>query len=203
MSLDSLKKEIPFKWRIKSYSKDGKKGQCLAYIDARDVMDVLDDNNLQWSDSYRVLCLNSHAVECTLTVDGVTKVDVGYPNSDMSKEPLKDAYSDSLKRAAVKFGIGRFLYDMDAVWVDINNKQPVDKQGKRIWDLTKYINDLKGGSSVREVVNKEVLSQEKLEEMIKYIQEGHGDLVKKKMSAYEIPRLMAERLEYEFNNVKK
>ena len=41
------------------------------------------------------------------------KADVGYPNdadNDPEDEPLKAAYSDAFKRAAVQFGIGRWLY---------------------------------------------------------------------------------------------
>jgi len=38
---------------------------------------------------------------------------------------LKAAFSDALKRAAVKFGIGRYLYRLPAQWVDYD---PVKKQ---------------------------------------------------------------------------
>lgn len=46
-------------------------------------------------------------IRCNLTVLGVTKSDVGVPSF---AEQLKGAYSDSLKRAAVKFGIGEYFY---------------------------------------------------------------------------------------------
>lgn len=54
-------------------------------------------------------------IRCNLTVLGVTKSDVGVPSF---AEQLKGAYSDSLKRAAVKFGIGEYFYrlgTLDAV----------------------------------------------------------------------------------------
>lgn len=54
-------------------------------------------------------------IRCDLTVLGVTKSDVGVPSF---AEQLKGAYSDSLKRAAVKFGIGEYFYrlgTLDAV----------------------------------------------------------------------------------------
>lgn len=47
---EKLKKEIPYQWKIQSVPRDWKdnqnstkKGTCVAYIDARDVMDVLDE----------------------------------------------------------------------------------------------------------------------------------------------------------------
>jgi len=91
-------------------------GRQVAYIDARQVMDRLDSvaGWINWSDSYQVIDGPSNAVQCTLTItfmgdDSVTHSDVGYP-VNAKDEPLKAAYSDALKRAAVKFGIGRHLY---------------------------------------------------------------------------------------------
>jgi hypothetical protein len=51
------------------------------------------------------------AVECSLTVLGVTKADVGQALEE--EEGFKSAYSDAFKRAAVHFGIGRYLYNKD------------------------------------------------------------------------------------------
>lgn len=44
----------------------------------------------------------------------------GAEDSDI--EPVKGGLSDSMKRAAVHWGIGRVLYNMDSVWVDIEKK---------------------------------------------------------------------------------
>ena len=87
---------------------------CAAHIDARDVMNRLDEvvGFDGWSDSYQVLN-NGKNVECTLTVMGISKTDVGQIHDGGFADPLKSAYSDALKRAAVKFGIGRHLYDME------------------------------------------------------------------------------------------
>ena len=41
MELSELKKEIPFKWRVQSANQWG--ASCVAYIDARDVQDLLDE----------------------------------------------------------------------------------------------------------------------------------------------------------------
>jgi hypothetical protein len=49
----------------------------------------------------------------------VTKVDVGGPSEQPDGgDRLKAAFSDALKRAAVKFGIGRYLYRLPSQWVD-------------------------------------------------------------------------------------
>lgn len=98
----------------------GMGGRTLSYIDAREVMDRLDEviGPNRWCDSYRQLEGPGFPVQCTLTLfapegDVSTfRTDVGYCNNPQSPEPeaLKSAYSDAFKRAAVKFGIGRFLY---------------------------------------------------------------------------------------------
>jgi hypothetical protein len=84
----------------------------VQYITARMVMDRLDDvvSPTGWTDSYVVL--SDGSVECSLSVtfDGsewLTRCDVGTADGS---EPMKAAYSDALKRAAVKFGVGRYLY---------------------------------------------------------------------------------------------
>lgn len=84
----------------------------VQYITARMVMDRLDDvvSPIGWTDSYIVL--SDGSVECSLSItfDGsewLTRCDVGTAEGT---EPMKSAYSDALKRAAVKFGVGRYLY---------------------------------------------------------------------------------------------
>ena len=49
----------------------------------------------------------------------ITKWD-GAEDSDI--EPIKGGLSDSMKRAAVQWGIGRILYNMDAVLVDVEQR---------------------------------------------------------------------------------
>lgn len=107
----------------KPQSAKGNRALAVAYIDARDVMDRLDAvvGVGCWQDEYEVL--NDGSVVCRLLVkvgdEWVTKTDVG----GMSEQPdagdrLKAAFSDALKRAAVKFGVGRYLYSLPAVWCD-------------------------------------------------------------------------------------
>ena len=90
---------------------------CTAHIDARDVMNRLDGvvGVENWQDEYTVV--GPKNVECQLTVLGVTKCDVGEIGEGSFADPLKSAYSDALKRAAIKFGIGRHLYAMEMQWL--------------------------------------------------------------------------------------
>lgn len=106
-------------WRVGSTTKDKTKGLALAYIDARDVMQRLDDvmGPANWSDSYRD---DNGTTMCALSlrIDGewITKED-GSGDTDVEAE--KGAVSKALVRAAVKWGIGRYLYDLDSPWVAI------------------------------------------------------------------------------------
>lgn len=107
-------------WRVGSTTQDKSKGMALAYIDARDVMKRLDEvcgpanwqRRYPWSDGKRLYC------EIGVKLDGewVWKGD-GAGDSDMEAE--KGAFSDAFKRAAVSWGIGRYLYDLDSPWVKI------------------------------------------------------------------------------------
>ena len=109
------------KWRVGRVSKDGDRGTALAYIDARDVMDRLDlvvgVNN--WKDSIHDL---GNAALCTIEIwddeanHWVSKTD-GADESNI--EATKGKYSDAFKRAAVKFGIGRYLYTLESPWVEL------------------------------------------------------------------------------------
>jgi hypothetical protein len=59
----------------------------------------------------------------------------------MYEQAGKSAASDAFKRAAVQWGVGRFLYDLDMVTIKCDQYgNPVDDRGERIWDLTKHIN---------------------------------------------------------------
>lgn len=145
---DKLKAKIPYQWKIQSKSKDKRNGSFVAYIDARDVMDILDDTVgiSGWQDEYTTLYDGAgtlKGVVCKLSLkDGdawIHKQDIGTP-SDYESE--KGAYSDAFKRAAVKWGIGRFLYNLEILWFPLNDYgEPLDKKGARIKDISKYLED--------------------------------------------------------------
>jgi len=108
-------------WRVGATSGDKKTGIALAYIDARDVMQRLDEVlGLDWQ------CKYSHA-------NGKTICDIGIKvgnewiwraggAGDTDVEAEKGAISDAFKRAAVLFGVGRYLYSLPNKWVQIKQQ---------------------------------------------------------------------------------
>jgi hypothetical protein len=101
----------------------GNRALALPYVDARVIMDRLDAvlGAANWSDDYQFL--EGGSVLCRLSIrlgdEWVCKADVG----GQSEQPddgdrHKAAVSDALKRAAVKFGIGRYLYRLPQQWTD-------------------------------------------------------------------------------------
>jgi hypothetical protein len=90
----------------------GRGSMTFSYVDARAVMQRLDDvlTPAGWEFTSSVLP-GTDIVHGRLTVAGFVREDYGYPNSDKDEEPIKAASSDALKRCAVMFGVGRHLYD--------------------------------------------------------------------------------------------
>jgi hypothetical protein len=102
-------------WRIGQCGKtdDGKIWiKALAYFDARDGMDRLDEvaGHGNWQDEYRKV---GDAVICRL---GIKVGDAWVWKEDASDETdieaVKGGMSGAFKRACVKWGIGRYLYDL-------------------------------------------------------------------------------------------
>ena len=156
--LDKLKKEIPYKWR------EGPGGRQLAYIDARDVMDLLDEvvGVENWQCEYRDI---DGKVYCGIGIwvddKWVWKWDMGV-KSDFEAD--KGEASDAFKRAGVKWGIGRFLYNLEDPKF---NKKDTERKGKLPKDadinledfLDEPVRDTKGHvycSSCGKVVSKAV-----------------------------------------------
>lgn len=114
-------------WRLGTMKQDKTKGMALAYIDARTVQDRLDDVcGPLWqcehvvSGDKRVTCRIGIKIgdEWVWRSDGAGETDV---------EGEKGSYSDSFKRAAVKWRIGRYLYDLASPWVEV---EPMGKSYK-------------------------------------------------------------------------
>jgi hypothetical protein len=121
-------------WRVGSTTKDKKRGLALAYLDARDVMERLDEvcgpENWQ-SDCYdagdgRLACklgirINGEWVWKCAGAGGRDASDKGLSENDVSKA----SFSDALKRAAVLWGIGRYLYDLQTPWVNLDEYKKI------------------------------------------------------------------------------
>jgi hypothetical protein len=166
--LPLLKKPIPHSWRVQSYSKNKPVATVMAYIDQRDLMDVLDAYcEYGWQKKYEEVAGN---LFCSIGInmpDGTTQW-----RSDCGVESNQDAEkgraSDAAKRAGVNWGVGRFLYDMKIQYVTTNAKKDagnyphcIDEQGKQIWDLTEYINNKNPNAPKAPVQIKEPTTEEK------------------------------------------
>lgn len=106
------------------------KALAIAYVDVRLIEDRLDEvlGPEKWQDDYDILPDGSVTCKLRVCLGGqwVTKMDVGSPSEQPDGgDRLKAAFSDALKRAAVKFGIGRYLYRLPAQWVEYD---PTKKQ---------------------------------------------------------------------------
>ncbi len=117
------------KWKPQMVT--GNRALVIAYLDARAIQDRLDEvvGVAGWQDDYQ--CLPDGSVVCCLRVkfgeEWITKHDVGGQSEQPDEgDRRKAAFSDALKRAAVKFGIGRYLYRLKPQWLDY------DPQKKRL-----------------------------------------------------------------------
>jgi len=111
IDFSQLKKKIIYKWRVQSskqYSTD-----LVAYIDARDVEDLFDEvcGPENWCCDFKTA---GTQMICSIGIfikgKWVYKSDGG---SASNIEAEKGLLSDSFKRAAVKWGVGRFLYRLE------------------------------------------------------------------------------------------
>ena len=120
MILDNLKKEISFKWRVQSSNQWG--ASCVAYIDARQVQDLLDEvcGAENWQCKYSE---HKGNLFCSIGIfkqdNWVWKSDCG---TESNVEKQKGEASDAFKRAAVMWGVGRFLYSKKIVKLPVKEK---------------------------------------------------------------------------------
>jgi len=164
MNLQDLKKEMPFKWRVQSTNEYG--SNCVAYIDARDVQDILDDvcGAENWQVKYSEHKGNLFAsigIDCNKDDGWVWKSDCG---TESQVEKQKGEASDAFKRAAVMWGVGRFLYSLGIIKIKevikVGNKlYPADK-GQRIWNINEYCNKIHNSKNVK---RKEALTIDKFD----------------------------------------
>ena len=125
------------KWRVGK--KEGNLGQALPYIDSRDVQERLD--TVVGPDSWEAYIKPSSlgvvaAIRINCRGVWVTKEDGAHidhfrdsSGSSSAKElAVKGAFSDAIKRAAVLWGIGRYLYAYKAPMVPITENDEFVEQ---------------------------------------------------------------------------
>ena len=129
-------------WRIGSTTQDGTKAMALAYLNARDVMDRLDSvvGPGNWQSEY--VNAGNGATCCRIGIrigdDWIWKAD-GAGQTDVEGD--KGQFSDALKRAAVSWGIGRYLYDLDSPWVEVEGSGKGKKIAKDAYAKLNEVHD--------------------------------------------------------------
>ena len=115
-------------WKPGATTRDKSKGLAMAYLSSRAVQQRFDDvcGPADWRNEFRegpgggVLCGISVRIErADGTSEWVTKWD-GSENSQV--EAVKGGLSGSMKRAAVQWGVGRYLYDIPSPWVRLDDR---------------------------------------------------------------------------------
>jgi hypothetical protein len=123
--LKALQKPFPasdIEWRVDHASKTptGAKVLVLAYVTNRAIMERLDEvfGIAGWKNEYRewrdkgVMCI----VSCKINDEWIAKAD----GADATNiEATKGGFSASMKRTAVQWGIGRYLYNLEQTWIPI------------------------------------------------------------------------------------
>jgi hypothetical protein len=157
---------MPFKpdeveFTVKATSRDRRKALMVAHLTARSVMDRLDEMVGEgllesWTSTFEVVERGTVKVR---TRDGeredpfyavVARIHLELPGGKVlvkedvgEGDTLKGAFSDALKRAAVHLGIGRYLYRLGEMWVDLPegkdypSEEELRKLRAKLRDLTK------------------------------------------------------------------
>ncbi|MFL6227849.1 MAG: Rad52/Rad22 family DNA repair protein [Pyrinomonadaceae bacterium] len=114
----------------------------VEYVEWHTVADILDRVFPTWSHSVRgiVQIGDMVAVTCAITIGDVTREGVGTGTAD-NETGIKKAEHDALKRAAIKFGIARELYQRESEVIETQGAGPQPGDFPRD-PLAKSMNDL-------------------------------------------------------------
>jgi|TARA_R110000824_G_scaffold36301_2_gene113000 hypothetical protein len=132
---------VDIEWRVQREVKNGAAAMVLAYVTNRAIQQRLDDvfGVFGWQNRFKPGA--SGGLICELSVrnpdngEWVIKED-GASNTDI--ESVKGGMSSAMKRTAVQLGIGRYLYNLEATFVDLKQRgQNYHKSktgGAKYWD---------------------------------------------------------------------
>jgi hypothetical protein len=106
-------------WRPQGKTSPGARVQAIAYLSSAAIRDRLDATVGAggWSFAWEPLVVDGgelRVAKGALTVHGVTNEDVG---TSSNFEASKGAVTDSLKRTASLWGIGRYLRSLPVIWI--------------------------------------------------------------------------------------
>lgn len=121
-------------WRAQGKAGADGKTQVLPYIDARAVQDRLDAvvGIAGWSFTLEPLVMDKGELMVArgrLAIWGISKDDIGTASNF---EASKGTASDALKRAAVQWGVGRYLYALPVIRMALEKGFISDAQRKQL-----------------------------------------------------------------------
>lgn len=136
------KKSVVYKTKDKNAKPT--KGIALCYVNARDVEDRLDEivGAVNWSTRYEY---NGGTCLCYITIDGVTKAN---GSGDTAVEAEKGAISKAFVRAGSSWGVGRYLYNAENIWVDLDDYGKI--KSSEFSKLDKMLDRISKGEVVNE-----------------------------------------------------
>lgn len=218
MDLQKLKTDIPYQWRVQSIKYN--KAVCVAYIDSRQVQDLLDDvcGAGNWQSDYKEVKGNVYGgIGILINNQWVWKWDCGV---ESKTDGEKGEASDSFKRAAVKWGVGRFLYSLEIVSLNTiaknNREYPLnEKTGKPILsksELTEYINSLRSKDDTppkttlynhKEIGNTEkpLITNLQFKKLIERIEAGDATAAENAKKAFTLEATQLRILETKLNEL--
>ncbi|QHA38746.1 hypothetical protein D5E69_23225 (plasmid) [Rossellomorea marisflavi] len=110
-------------WRVNNVSnKNGNKAMLVAYVQNRAIQDRLDEvfGICGWQNEYKEL---HDGIICGITAFIGDRKVTKWDGADKTNiEATKGGLSNSMKRAASQWGIGRYLYELDAQWVSVEQR---------------------------------------------------------------------------------
>jgi hypothetical protein len=119
--------------KVQSLNREKTRALLVLYLQHTDVQDRLEEIDPSWCSE--VLHEQTQGsvwyVRMRMTLKGVPRENVGE-----GSDP-KAAYSDAIKRCAMLFGVGRYLYDSPTIWGDYDEGRDRFKQWT-IQDYEKY-----------------------------------------------------------------
>jgi len=149
--------EVPFspdqvQWRVTNTTHDKKRGQVVPYADPRAYSDRLNVvfSPQGWTREYKVETISNIThmkkgesilsgkvlLTCTVTIFGLgSHCGTGEEWAD-DDNCVTSADAQAFKRACSCFGLGRYFYDVPAIWVDLDqHRQPMRAPALSAWAL--------------------------------------------------------------------
>src|SRR5207237_2253578 len=148
---------VPFspdqvQWRVTNTAKDKKRGQIVPYADPRAYADRLNAlfTPQGWTRKYKIETMSNITrmkkgesivsgkilVTCTVTIIGLwSHSGTGEEWAD-DQNGMTSADAQAFKRACSCFGLGRYFYDFNPLWVDLDqNRQPRKTPALPLWAI--------------------------------------------------------------------